>query len=238
MTTGVGGLRGPLGRREPSDFTHMDKYPLTAATAPTKPVPVAIGINWYTNFDTPLSVRPVEPWIGTTDDLGTIRGGHCVCLLPANMTDAPSWYEFYNQGSEGACVGFGCSRMMSLLNRKRYDARWLWNEAKKVDEWDDTNPGDDNGTSVRAACDVLRKQGHVTFRQSKEKPASSLDGIVRNRWATNAQQVLNALGTPGWDHVRVLNSWGSSYPHIVRMPARTLDRLLQENGEACLVTDR
>jgi hypothetical protein len=231
---------GGLGRITPTDFTHVDKWPLTAATMPSSPVPVAIGINWYDSFDHPTAVRPGEPWIGLKDNLGSIRGGHCVCLLPAKLIDSEGWYEFYDQGHEGACVGFGCSRMMSLLNRKRYDARWLWNQAKMIDEWPDTNPGDDNGTSVRAACDVLRLQGHVVYRSSNEKAADVKEGIAANRWATNAQQVLDALGTPEWDHVRILNSWGrGGYPHIVRMPAKTLDRLLQrEDGEACLVTDR
>ena len=30
------------------------------------------------------------------------------------MTDQPGWREFYNQGHEGACVGFGWSRCMSI----------------------------------------------------------------------------------------------------------------------------
>ena len=54
--------------------------------------------------------------------------------------------------------------MMSLLNRKRYDARWLWDWAKSTDEWPETNPGDDQGTSVRAACEILRARGHVPWK--------------------------------------------------------------------------
>ena len=108
------------------------------------------------------------------------------------LQDSQSWWDFYDQGKEGACVGFGCSRMMSLLNRKRYDARWLWDWAKSSDEWPDTNPGDDQGTSVRAACDILRSRGHVpwkdaykgrTYKQrDKEEPAAG-EGITANRWA-------------------------------------------------------
>ena len=37
----------------PSDWKHVDKYPLTAATAPSKPTPVVIGVNWYDEFDKP-----------------------------------------------------------------------------------------------------------------------------------------------------------------------------------------
>ncbi len=221
-----------LGRRIPTDFVHVDRFPLTASSIPGKPVPVVLGVNWYTNFDNPV-LSGKEHWIGK-GDLGQIRGGHCVCLLPRGLKDNLSWWEFYNQGKEGACVGFGSSRMMSLLNRKRYNARWLWDRAKEVDDWPDTNPGDDNGTSVRAAMDILRTKGHVL---DKHQEPELIGGIATNRWATNAQQVLDALGTPSWDHVRVLNSWGTSYPHIVNLTASTLDRLIQENGEATLVTD-
>lgn len=231
-----------LGRRTPTDFAHVEKYPLTAMEVIPQDVPVAIGINWYDNFDAPVAYADDAQsykWIGLDkENLGNVRGGHCVCLLPKGMPDRASWYTFYNQGQEGACVGFGCSRMMSLLNRKEYDAWWLWERAKMVDEWDDTNPGDANGTSVRAACDILRKQGHVPIRKGRSGVVAKADGIKTNRWATDVDQILHALGTPTWDHVRILNSWGEDYPRVTRMPAETLQRLLDEDGEACLVTDR
>jgi hypothetical protein len=157
----------------------------------------------------------------------------------ASEQDINSWWSFYDQGSEGACVGFGSSRMMSLLNRKRYDARWLWNRAKEVDEWADTNPGDDNGTSVRAAMDILRGEGHKLWGGKGDvKPA---EGIAANRWATRVEQVMDALKSPASERmgaVRVLNSWGRDYPHRVWMPLETLQRLLDEEGEATVVTDR
>lgn len=230
--------RRPLGRRAPTDFQHVEKYPLTLATTPSKPVPVTIGIDWYDNFDTPVK-KNGKYWIGL-GDLGSIRGGHCVCIPPETLKDSASWQTFYNQGSEGACVGFGSSRMMSLLNRKEYDAKWLWNEAKKIDEWPDTNPGDDNGTSVRAAMDVLRAQGHVVYAK-KEKAPNMNEGIAVNRWATTTAQILSALQSPTYQKmgaVPILNSWGKDYPHIVWMPLTVLQKLLDDHGEATIVTDR
>ena len=233
----------PLGRRVPTDWQHVERYPLTASTTPSKPVPVAIGVNWYSNFDDPVKDARGRWWIGK-GDLGHVRGGHCVCLEPGDPStggseqDIPSWWDFYDQGQEGACVGFGSSRMMSLLNRKRYDARWLWNQAKRVDEWPDTNPGDDNGTSVRAAMDILRTRGHVLSGGSAVVLG---EGISANRWAIRTEQVLGALQSPANERmgaVRILNSWGKSYPHRVWMPLETLQRLLDEDGEATLVTDR
>lgn len=232
-------LHGPLGRRKPTDFTHVEKYPLTLETTPAKPVPVTLGIDWYENFDTPV-LKDGKYWIGL-GVLGSIRGGHCVCIPPESLKDAASWQVFYNQGQEGACVGFGSSRMMSLLNRKEYDARWLWNQAKIVDEYPDTNPGDDNGTSVRAAMDVLRTKGHVLYKSKNEKDPVLVEGISANRWATSTTQVLSALKSLSYEKLKavpILNSWGKDYPHIVWMPFTVLQKLLEDQGEATIITDR
>jgi hypothetical protein len=188
--------RQPLGRRTPTDFEHVEKYPITALPVIPKRTPVAIGVNWYPAFDNPVKGSQSAYWVNEIPGHQAPRGGHCVCLLPQGWEDPVAWWIYYNQVNEGKCVGEGCSRMMSLLNRKRYDPTWLWNEAKKVDEWPDTNP------------------------------------------ATKADQVLELLGIPTLDYVRFLNSWGTGYPHITRMPATTLQRLLDEDGEACIVTDR
>src|SRR5688572_17952856 len=128
-------MEGALGRRPPSDWTHVDKYPLTARTAPAKPSPVVIGVNWYAEFDKPQKDANGHFWIARDARLTKIRGGHCVCLKPKGHSDPDAWWDFYNQGTEGACVGFGISRLASQLNRKLYDGFWLYHEAQKIDEW-------------------------------------------------------------------------------------------------------
>jgi hypothetical protein len=245
-------MAGALGRRTPTDFEHVEKYPLRALPVEQQPVhvPMAFGINWYQNFDNPVKEADGRFWIGR-GNLGSIRGGHCVCLRSTGQHDSTAWWRFYNQGAEGACVGFGTSRMMSLLNRRRYFARWLWDRAKQADEWSDTNPGDDNGTSVRAACDVLRTKGHVTWKPSYADidndpadayPRSGLtpnpnEGISANRWATSWDDVKRTVGATG-NGVPVLNSWGTDYPRVVWLTDEAGARVLAEDGEAAVVTDR
>jgi hypothetical protein len=239
-------IEGPLGRLTPPDFEHVEKYALSALPEDAKPVtsvPVAIGINWYEAFDQPLMDADGDFWIARNVPMGNIRGGHCVCLEPVfdpkvtggEQDPREVWWEFYDQGQEGACVGFGCSRMMSLMNRKRYDAEWLYAEARKLDG---TYPADD-GTYVRSALAVIEAQGHVVQHVDKkdDKPRKS-EGINTYRWATTADEVLGALGTPGLDYVTILNSWGKAYPHRVKLQASVLQRLLDEAGEAGMVTDR
>lgn len=231
-------MPGRLGRKRPTDWRHVDRYPLRVT--PAAPVPVVLGINWYENFDHPqLDGRTY--WIGR-GDLGAIRGGHAICARPYGVTDYTEWWDFYDQGNEGACVGFSCSRMMTLLNRRRYAAGWLYRHAQEVDEWPETPP--EEGTSVRAGCDILRTTGHK--RASVKYPAYTreynpdlAEGIAENRWATTWDQVRGALGVPdSQDGVTLLNSWGRYYPHYVRLTDEAGALLLEQDGEACLVTDR
>jgi hypothetical protein len=117
----------------------------------------------------------------------------------------PQFHWDWDQGSEGACVGFGTSMMMSVRNQfqayqldtnpktHRYDPWWLWDRAKEIDEWPDTNPGDDEGTSVRAGCDVLRQRGHVRVIQGKDRPEDISEGITTNRWAVSVDELRTAL---------------------------------------------
>ena len=159
-----------------------------------------------------------------------------ICVKPGQLVDSPSWYEFYDQGQEGACVGFSSSRMMSLWNHVRYDARWLYHEAQLIDEYADTPP--EEGTSVRAAFEVLRTTGAKRVPSGAIVPA---DGIAAYRWATSVDEIHSVIRTPMADDlgaVPLLNSWGTFYPHLVWMPDAVLDRLLREGGEAGLATDR
>lgn len=246
-------MKGPLGRKTPSDFDHIAKYPYRSIA--------------------PQTVKTVE-----------------------KVLKLPWWHWEWNQGTEGACVGFGVSMMMSIKNEAQaraskmppyvheYNARWLWNEAKRIDEWPDTNPGDNEGTSVRAGCDVLRVLGHVRVIRKVDKPADIAEGIKANRWATTVDEIRTCLAdnTPvalgiNWysnfdkpktygdqwfigrdkdlgfirgghcvciygasdirQAVKIKNSWGKNYP-LVWMPYATLGRLLQEQGEGALITDR
>lgn len=118
------------------------------------------------------------------------------------LPDLRTYWSRYDQGAEGACVGFGSSWAMTILNRKAYAARTLYLEAQKVDEWGDTPP--EEGTSVRAAMDVLRHVGHwrsVYNRRTKRYDQTAPDineGIEANQWATTVDELRACIkaGTP------------------------------------------
>ena len=244
-----------LGRFIPDDFQHVEKHPFGALPAEVRPtkVPVVIGVNWYVEFDNPeLDEGSGEHFVarGGANSLSEIRGGHCVCLEPGGEPDPDEWWDFYDQGSEGACVGFGWSRCMSILNNELYAARWLWDRSKESDEWPETNPGDNNGTSVRAAGDIMRQAGHVDWKdefaaddhtgRSGYQPEFE-DGIASFSWASSVDEVHQVLANDRADQlgaVPFLNSWGRTYPHRTWMPDDVLERLMNEQGEVGIPTDR
>jgi hypothetical protein len=220
-----------LDRLVPPDWEHVRKYPFAGLTTPVRGVPVLFGINWYTNFDTPMqmSVNGHRHWVIGKGDLGTIRGGHSLASLPGDTVDRTSWWSFYDQGEEGACASFGTCRMMSLLNRKEYDP---WPLYKKVEQ-----PG--GGSYVRDNLEVIRTSGPFLKGSDRESPE---DGISTYRWVLTVAEIHQILDSEVADRVGavpLLNSWGrDGYPHIVYIMDEAIERVLKEDGEAAVVTDR
>src|SRR5215213_229277 len=131
--------------RVPSDVTeHLERFPMTTELADELRAGVVQGINWYSRFDAPVRGRDGRWRIvpGEGGSLGRVRGGHAI-FTPANGSlDAAGWYPHYNQGREGRCVQFACSRLMSHIRRQRFridetpPGRWMYYEAQRMDEWE------------------------------------------------------------------------------------------------------
>jgi len=115
-----------------------------------------------------------------------------VSSVEKTLTFPDRYIPIYDQGAEGACVGFGESIMMSILNRKLYDALWLYREAQLVDEWSDTPP--EEGTSLAAGFDILRTKGHRRLWGGASRPPEMDEGIVEvNRWLTTVDEIRTAV---------------------------------------------
>lgn len=213
----------------------------------------------------------------------------------------PSWHTKHDQGAEGACVGHGTGMMMAIRNTHqclkqgarnpyiRYNSFEIWERAKEVDGFDESNRGDDSGTTVRAACEILRLQGAPVWENEDDVksfiPPEIESGIEAYRWATTVDELrqcinenqpitmgtnwytnfdtpeytdgewyigkqLTSFGTLRGGHsycifgasdqrqaFRVKNSWGLRYPEVW-LPYSATQRLLDEEGEACIITDR
>jgi hypothetical protein len=167
-----------LGRVQPLDFVHVDKYPFKTVA--------------------PSTVMTVE-----------------------RVLALPSWHWSHDQGREGSCVGHGCAMERAITNStqnkilralrlytRRYDPLDLWNEAKLIDEFPETQPGDDNGTTVRAGYDVLRDRGprrialggiklnasgDPVVDDQHERAPDIDEGVIRTRWATTVDEIRTAI---------------------------------------------
>ena len=229
-------MNGMLGWRKPDDRRHELRYALAPAM-PQTPTPVVLGIPWYTAFDAPVKGADGAWWIGLADrSWGSLRGGHAICARPPSIPDVGSAWVHYNQGSEGACVGFAVSRALTLYNRRLYSGRDLYLEAQRRDPW----PGEEptySGTSVNAGLDTARLVGGWPVRAGVVQPPRLQAGITAFLWAMTPEEVAAALKTTE-GFVRLLNSWGRGYPREVRLPLDALPRLIAEGGEFGVPVDR
>lgn len=237
-------MTGPLGRREPTDYRHVELFPIRTLVPAEQPrmVPVEVGFVWWPEYDEPYQGADrrwrVRPTAGRNP-----RGGHAFCFKPRTVEHPVSWWIFYDQGRPGAavdpsgCVGFSLSQHQSLNNRLRYDGGWLYLHTKMNDEW----PGIDyEGTSVRAGFERLRVEGHVQVIAGHDRPVNTKHGISAYRWLRSGDEAATILGYPGRDEIPFVNTWGhSGYPHVTWFPVSEFDRQLNEwGGEAGVATDR
>ena len=203
-------------------------------------MPVIFGTNWYEAFDRPeYDSSDRRWWVGRNPNLGRIRGGHAYAGKPEDVRDLYGWWDYYDQGQEGACVGFAASRAMSWTDRARFDARKLYREAQLLDPWPETPP--EEGTSVSASIDVLRTRGHWRTWGNHTYDADPKYGVSVNRWARSMEDVYAVLKSPRLEAQGVVafaNSWGRAYPKLTYMPADVMARLLNEYGEATMFTAR
>lgn len=158
----------PTGWRQAPDDKAQRLFPLSALPLAAAPVTLEGAL-------TPPNAEAYKRHYDQTKRLGTYNGTN-------------------------SCVGQGVSGALSFQNSpsskqlRRYDPYALWERAKALDPWTDTNPGDNNGTSVRTGLEVVRTEGHA--RQTAAgvtKPWSLAERIREYRWCATADEVRSAL---------------------------------------------
>lgn len=244
-----------LDRVVSSTHDHLDKYPLTPKTITRTISSMMVAVNWYENFDRPVEkkIKGVERDVIGQGELGRRRGGHAVCGRNWKLKDSPEWWEYYDQGQEGRCVEFAALRILTQMNRKRYDitSRFHYHMAQHIDEWAGCYLGHGGrayaGTSGRAGLEVLRSYGAVVGLRGGEAMTEDVaaqivsysEGIAEYRWATSWDQVREALGVPDYlPGIPINNSWGKGYPREVILLDDAGERVLREDGEFGIVVDR
>lgn len=173
----------------------------------------------------PIKKEPIDSRLGRfiPDDFDhvrkhpfTIRILVATSITVNKILILPYWHKSHDQGSDGSCVGHGVAIERAITNTaqnilegipgfktRRYDPISIWNGAKEIDEWEDTNPGDSNGTSVNAAYKHIRDKGiirvkHIALSGFTPIPIGSYnisksDSILSYKWATSVDQIRMAI---------------------------------------------
>ena len=172
-----------------------------------------------------------------------------------------------DQGSEGACVGFGWSheliaRPMVVPGITNATAREVYLAAQRVDEWD----GEDyEGTSVLAGAKVVQSLGHMRAYRWGFSLTDLIMGIgytgpavMGLNWYTgmfepDSSGYIRATGSIEGGHcicaysvnirkgrIGFVNSWGTDWGQGGHcwMTFEDVDRLLHEQGEQCFPVER
>lgn len=225
-----------LGRVEPPDWEHVQKYPHVLSAIGAYQAPAVVE----TNLRLRNSLRP-----------------------------------FYNQGQEGACVGFSQCIQISVYDQSRegFDGFELYHAAQKIDGM----PIPHEGSTVRAGFEITKTRGpkevmpNRMIDQSDEVTAyfwctsmddvrtafaagrvvvwginwySNFDKPVKNKktgefWIGKSKNLGyvrggHAICSTRWSDQRqafeFTNSWGTNYPRVW-VPISVGQRLLQEGGE-------
>lgn len=232
------------GRLVPTNYDHVESYGLNLQDHTPAIQPVAPGVNWYTGFDSPVQGSD-GLWRVPSKKLGTIRGGHCICLVPPSLLerDTEAFHRFFNQGKEGACEGFGHARRDAIVFGQTFDAFHLYDDGQRIEGTYDRFVSTDEGTTNDAVCQAMKKwgvhpqDGEVAHRANvATEPHPRAESAYR--WATTADQILAVLGITDGGEIPFKNSWGDDYPFTTYMDPSVLERLLREGGEADVLTDK
>lgn len=169
---------------------------------------------------------------------------------------------FGNQLSTPACVGFAWAHWLNAAPTVNYlDPQGLYKFSKYFDEWQ----GEDyDGTSVRACAKVLQSLGLIkeyNWTWSVNNVANAIleygpvvvgtpwyEGFMEPDEEGNVSIYGNVLGGHAYvitgvnlneGKLRCKNSWGKEYGKGGRflMTFETMQRLLDEDGEACIATE-
>lgn len=175
---------------------------------------------------------------------------------------------FLDQGNTSQCVEYSWHHYVQTgrIRPKRRHPYWTigepYNRMQDVDEWEGN---DYDGTSVRAGAKVMQEMGYIdSYLWAWDLP-TVIDAVTevgpvvmgtnwyRSMFTPDSQGVVKAEGPIDGGHAwlidgasrkrgmaRAKNSWSKKWGKYGRfwVPFEVLEQLIREDGEACLAVER
>lgn len=194
-----------------------------------------------------------------------VKCSHIETAEPKIVTKHWDDYAYLDQGSDGACVGFGTSGELaaepdSVPNVDNAFALGVYNDAKEIDEW----PGVDyEGTSVLAGAKVAKNRGYysgylwATTEEDMARTVSNYGPVIigvdwyENMMDPDSNGFLTPTGEVVGGHCVVVtgidaegafysirNSWGTSWGDngSAKISRASMANLIANNGDVCKPT--
>jgi hypothetical protein len=247
-----------LGRRIPSDFSHITKYPFSAVAGET--------------LEKVEKTLILPSWIAKHNQGST---SSCVGHSTSMMLSILNEHQCRRQGEMNPYIRY--NPYWIWRQAKDVDE---WPETT-------SNPDDNNGTSVKAAISVLIDKGHVLWYPNEDDVNSFTGpekeyGVSAVKWAQNVDEMRTAISqntpmaiginwynnfnTPEYINAeywigksnfgrvigghgvcifacsderqafKICNNWGPTYPQVW-LSYDNMDRLIREQGEVALCVD-
>lgn len=236
-----------LGRRVPSDWVHVERYPWTATTT------------MQLNVDLPLDPKYLI-------DQGS--AGSCVGASLSHLSSIDNHYRFdwvwlwhqarladewpdnddLSDDDQGTSVRAGCDILRQIGHSRRTARGQTYkpsiNHGIIENRWATTVDQMRQGIGESRFPVVVGINWYSSFdeRNLEQRTDSSgqtswwvkdCSGGIRGGHAICVPEVKDPWQAFGWT-----NSWGPYYPRKVYVPYAVMERLLREDGESCLITDR
>lgn len=198
---------------------------------------------------------------------------HLMRALVAEEAPRPVPYAYYhgsmflNQGGTSQCVEYSWHHYVQtgkIRPRVRHPYWPLgepYRQMQDVDEWEGN---DYDGTSVRAGAKIMQQMGYIGEYRWAWDLETVVDAVTRvgpvvmgtnwyrSMFVPDSQGVVQAAGPIDGGHAwlidgasrkrglaRAKNSWGTEWGKRGRfwIPFEVLERLIREDGEACLALE-
>jgi hypothetical protein len=234
-----------FGRLLPPDFTHMTKYPVLSSMAPPPVVErkLSLPANYQSHYNQ-----------GNTN--GCVGASCSIAMAILNYGDIYDWawlwqnakdYDYIwstKRGDDQGTTVNGAMRVLRNLGHVEIDPILKMPAKPHKDDgiaeyrWDHTHQGIFWSISKGVPV-IVATAWHMSMDYPTMKDGEYMIGLAEDIGPIEGSHAYCIVGaSTSKKLVYIAQSWGRDWPELVGMPTAFLDKLLANQGEVALITDR